>query len=61
MPMRMRHIAICGMSGSTYIFLHYLINGTIFEKEFLITEYVFSFSVQLLSETVPILKELSER
>jgi len=28
--MRMRHIVICGLTGS--IFLHYLINGTIFER-----------------------------
>jgi hypothetical protein len=27
----MRHIAICGLSAS--IFLHYLMNGTIFEKK----------------------------
>jgi hypothetical protein len=29
--MRMRRIAICGLSGSIIIFPHYLINGTIFE------------------------------
>jgi len=28
--MRMSHIVICGLSGSTIIFPHYLINGTIF-------------------------------
>jgi hypothetical protein len=56
----MHRIAICGLSGSKNIFLHYLINGTIFEKESLITEYLFWFSLQLLSETFPILKELSE-
>jgi hypothetical protein len=31
--MRMRHIAICGLSGSTIFIPHYLINGTIFEKK----------------------------
>ena len=31
--MRMRHIAICGLSRSYNIFPHYLINGTIFEKK----------------------------
>jgi len=32
--MRMRHIVICGLSGSTiYFFSHYLIKGTIFEKK----------------------------
>jgi len=30
--MRMRHTAICGLLGSTRVFPHYLINGTIFEK-----------------------------
>ena len=29
---RMRLIVICGLSGSTIIFPHYLINGTIKEK-----------------------------
>jgi hypothetical protein len=27
-----RHIVICGLSGSTILFRHYLINGTIFGK-----------------------------
>jgi len=31
--MRMRHTVICGLSGSTIFFLHYPINGTIFEKK----------------------------
>ena len=30
--MHMRHTAICGLSGSTTFFSHYLINGTNFEK-----------------------------
>jgi len=28
--MRMRHIVICGLPGSTILLPHYLINGTIF-------------------------------
>jgi len=31
--MRISHIAICGLSTSTIIFPHYLINDTIFEKK----------------------------
>jgi len=31
--MRMRHIAICGLSGSTIFFSNYL-NGRIFEEKF---------------------------
>jgi len=38
---RTRHIVICGLSGSTIFFLHYLINGTIFEKKLLNTKCVF--------------------
>jgi hypothetical protein len=34
----LRHIVICGLSGPTVFFAHYLINGTIFgEKK--VTEY----------------------
>ena len=33
--MRMRHIVICGLPGSAIFFLHYLINGTIFENRFI--------------------------
>jgi hypothetical protein len=33
--MRMRHIVICGLAGSTVFFPHYLINGTILEKKML--------------------------
>jgi hypothetical protein len=40
------------------IFQHYLINGTIFGRELLITEYVFCFSVQLLSKTFLILRRI---
>jgi hypothetical protein len=31
--MRMRHIVICGLSGSTVFFLYYLIKVTIYEKK----------------------------
>jgi len=31
--MRIGHIVICGLSGSTLLFPHYLINGNIFEKK----------------------------
>jgi len=30
--MPMRHVVICDLSGYTVFFPHYLINGTIFEK-----------------------------
>jgi len=30
---RMRHIVICGLSGSTIFFPHFLINGSIFDRE----------------------------
>ena len=39
--MGMRHIVICGLSGFTVFFLHYLINGTIFEKKLLNINCVF--------------------
>jgi hypothetical protein len=54
--MRMRHIVICGLSGCTILFPHYLINGAIFGKMLLNTKCVFWFSVQLLSETFLILR-----
>jgi len=31
--MRIRHIAICGLSGCTIFFPHYQINGTIFGEK----------------------------
>ena len=31
--LRMRHIVVCSLSGSTILFQHYLINYTIFEKK----------------------------
>jgi len=39
--MRMRQIVICGLPRSTILFPHYLINGTIFEKQILNTKCVF--------------------
>jgi len=52
--MRMRHIVICGLPGST-IFFHYLIKGTIFGENKL---YVFLFYLQLSSETFLALKRI---
>ena len=49
--MRMRHIVVCGLSGST-IFFHFLINGTILEKK--VAEHkmcIVIFSTPFLSET----------
>jgi len=55
--MRMRHIVICGLSGSTIFFAHYLVNDQILEKKKLLnTKCVFWFSLQLLSETFLILR-----
>ena len=53
--MRMRHIGICGLSGSTVFFPHYLIYGMIFEKLWNV-KCVFWFSLPLLSETFFILR-----
>jgi len=39
--MRLRHIVICGPSGSTIYFSHYLINGTILGEKLLNTKCVF--------------------
>jgi len=36
-----RHIVICGLPGSTILFPHYLIKGTILEKQLLNTKCVF--------------------
>jgi hypothetical protein len=41
-----------------YIFPHFLINGTIFEKKLLNTKCVFWFSLQLLSETFLVLRRI---
>ena len=55
----LRHITICGLSGSTIFFTHYLTNGTIFEeKKLLDMKSVFLFYVQNLSETFLILRRI---
>ena len=43
----MRHIVICGPSGSTIFFPRYLINSAIFEKTLLDIKYVFWFSLHI--------------
>jgi hypothetical protein len=42
--LRMRHVVICGLSGFTVFFSHYLINGTVSENKFLNTKCVLIFS-----------------
>ena len=54
--MRLRHIVICGPSGSTLFFPHYLINGKISGEKLLNTKCVFWFSLQILSETFLIVR-----
>jgi len=54
--MHMRPTVIWGISGSAIFFLHYLINGTIFETKALTIKCVFWFSVQLLYKTFLVLK-----
>ena len=39
--MRMRHILICGLFGSTILFPHHLMNGTIFGEQLLNKTYMF--------------------
>jgi DNA repair protein RadC len=53
--MRMRHIIICGLSRSTVILTHYLINGTIFETTLHI-KCVFRVSLQCLTEIFIIIR-----
>jgi len=48
--MRICHIVIYGLSGSTIFFPHYFINDTIFRKILPNTKCVFSVYLQLLSE-----------
>jgi hypothetical protein len=52
------YIVICGLSGCTVFFPHYLINGTIFGKRLLNIKCVFWFYLQLLSETFIILRRI---
>jgi len=59
---RVRHIVVCGLSGCTNIFPHFLLNGTIFEKkrkkkkEVLETKCEILFPLQILSVTFLILR-----
>jgi hypothetical protein len=53
---QMRYIAICCLPGTTVFFPDYLTNGTMCDKKFLNTKCVFSFSLQPLSETFPVLR-----
>jgi hypothetical protein len=50
-----RHFVICGLSESTTLFRHYLINGTIFGEKVLNIKCMFWFSLQYLFETFLIL------
>ena len=55
--MRMRHIVICGLTSCIIFFPQYLISGVIFEKEKVLnTKCVFLFSLQILSETLLVLR-----
>jgi hypothetical protein len=56
--MRMRHIVIFGLPGSTIFFPRYLINCAILEKELQNTKCVFWFPLQLLPETFLILSRI---
>jgi hypothetical protein len=56
--MRVRHIVVCVPDPLLDTFPHYLINGTIFDKKLLNINCVFSFSLQLLSETLFILRRI---
>ena len=51
-------IAICGLSGSTNIFRHYLIKGTILGIKLLNIKRVFWFSLQILSETFSLIRRI---
>jgi len=44
---RMRHIVICGLTGSSIFFSHYLINGVFLVKKLLKIKCVFGLSLQL--------------
>jgi len=54
----MRHIVICGLSGSTIFFPHILIIGKIFGGKILNTTRVFRFSLLILYETFLILRRI---
>jgi len=52
----MRRIMLFVACLDLHIFPHYLISGTIFDKNLLNIKRVFCFSLQLSSETFPILR-----
>jgi len=51
---RMRHIIICCLTGSTFIFPHCLINSTIFEKGHWIFNVLFDFLYKSLCASSPL-------
>jgi len=58
--MRIRRIVICGLSGSTTLFPHYPINGTIFlGKKLFDVKCDYDFST-ILPETLSFSEEMSE-
>ena len=58
--MRMRRIVICGPTGCTVFFPHYLINGTIFEKSYWIQNVCFDFLYNFCLKHLSFWEELSE-
>jgi len=59
---RMRHIVVCGQSGCTMFFPHYLLIGTIFgEKNVIEYEICVLIICRSLSETILILKKKEVR
>jgi hypothetical protein len=60
--MRTQHIAVCGLSVRLHNFLpHYLINGNFFDKKIPSIKGGFSFSLQLLSESLLFLKRTERK
>jgi len=59
--MRMRHIVICGLSGST-IFFHIITQTarSSKKKKFCSLKCVFCYSLQILSEIFPILRKTEQ-
>ena len=54
--MRLRRIVVCGLSGSTMFFPHYLINVTAIENELIQCIVCVLISLQLLYKTILILR-----
>ena len=46
--MRMHNIVVCGLSGPTLNFPHYLIKGKIFGEDLLDTKFVLLFTPQIV-------------